>query len=180
MANQATIIMRSTSDPALLSSAIRERIQAVDRDVPTIIKTFDSVVLASVADRRFTMVVLSAFGFFALFLAAVGIYGVLAYSVNRRTREIGVRMALGAARGRVLRMILGDAMGAVVPGIGVGIAGALMLTRLMAGLLYGIAPTDPLTFVAVIAVLVVVTLAASLVPARRATRVDPMEAIRAA
>ena len=180
LANQATIVMRSTSDPALLSAAIRERIQAVDREVPTTIKTFDSVVLASVADRRFTMVVLSAFGLFALFLAAVGIYGVLAYSVNRRTREIGVRMALGAARGRVLRMILRDAMRAVVPGIGVGIAGALMLTRLMSGLLYGIAPTDPLTFVAVIAVLVVVTLAASLVPARRATRVDPMEAIRAA
>ncbi len=156
------------------------RLQAVDREVPTTIKTFDSVVLASVADRRFTMVVLSAFGVFALFLAAVGIYGVLAYSVNRRTREIGVRMALGAARGRVLRMILRDAMRAVVPGIGVGIVGALMLTRLMSGLLYGIAPTDPLTFVAVIAVLVVVTLAASLVPARRATRVDPMEAIRAA
>jgi ABC-type antimicrobial peptide transport system permease subunit len=125
------------------------------------------------------MLVLSAFGAFALFLAAVGIYGVLAYSVNRRTREIGVRMALGAARGRVLRMILRDGMRAVIPGIGVGIVGALMLTRLMTGLLYGIAPTDPLTFAAVITVLVVVTLAASLVPARRATRVDPMEAIRA-
>jgi ABC-type antimicrobial peptide transport system permease subunit len=171
--------MRSPSDPALLSSAIRERIHAVDADVPTTITTFDSLVLASVADRRFTMLVLSAFGAFALFLAAVGIYGVLAYSVNRRTREIGVRMALGAARGRVLRMILRDGMRAVIPGIGVGIVGALMLTRLMTGLLYGIAPTDPLTFAAVITVLVVVTLVASLVPARRATRVDPMEAIRA-
>jgi putative ABC transport system permease protein len=151
----------------------------VDGDIPTTITTFDSIVLASVADRRFTMLVLSAFGTFALFLAAVGIYGVLAFSVNRRTREIGVRMALGAARGRVLRMVLQDGMRAVIPGIGVGIAGALMLTRLMAGLLYGIAPTDPLTFAAVISVLVVVTLVASLVPARRATRVDPMEAIRA-
>lgn len=174
-----TIVMRSTTDPASLSSAIRERIHAVDRDVPTTIMTFDNIVLASVADRRFTMLVLSAFGTFALFLAAVGIYGVLAFSVNRRTREIGVRMALGAAHGRVLRMVLRDGMRAVIPGIGVGIAGALMLTRLLAGLLYGIAPTDPLTFAAVISVLVVVTLVASLVPARRATRVDPMEAIRA-
>jgi putative ABC transport system permease protein len=179
MVNGGTLVVRSTSDPALLSSAMRERIQAVDKDVPTTIMTFDSVVLASVADRRFTMLVLSAFGTFALFLAAVGIYGVLAYSVNRRTREIGVRMALGAARGRVLRMILRDGMRAVIPGVGVGIAGALMLTRLMTGLLYGIEPTDPATFAAVILVLLLVTLVASLVPARRATRVNPMEAIRA-
>jgi putative ABC transport system permease protein len=179
MLDGATIMMRSTTDPVLLASAIRERIRRVDADVPTVIVTFDSLVQASVSDRRFTMLVLSAFGLFALFLAAVGIYGVLAYSVNRRTREIGVRMALGAARGRVLRMILGDGMRAVIPGLGVGVVGALMLARLMSGLLYGIGPTDPLTFAMVIAVLVVVTLVASLVPATRATRVHPLEAIRA-
>ena len=125
------------------------------------------------------MLVLSAFGAFALFLAAIGIYGVLAYTVNRRTREIGVRMALGAERGRVMRMILRDGMQAVVPGIVVGTVGALFLARLIAGLLYGVAPSDPVTFGAVIAVLAIVTLAASLVPARRATKVDPMVAIRA-
>jgi ABC-type antimicrobial peptide transport system permease subunit len=147
--------------------------------VPSSITPFETVVSASVADRRFTMLVLSAFGAFALFLAAVGIYGVLAYTVNRRTREIGVRMALGAERGRVMRMILRDAMQAVVPGIVVGIVGALFLSRLIAGLLYGVAPSDPMTFGVVVAVLALVTLAASLVPARRATKVDPMVAIRA-
>jgi putative ABC transport system permease protein len=171
--------MRSTTDPAALTAAMRDRVRAIDRDIPTTIATFESMVLSSVADRRFTMLVLASFGTFALFLAAVGIYGVLAYSVNRRTREIGVRMALGAERGRVLGMILGDGMRAVLPGIGAGVIGALLLSRLISGLLYGVAPSDPVTFVAVVVVIVLVTLAASLVPARRATKVDPMVAIRA-
>jgi putative ABC transport system permease protein len=175
----ATILVRSTGDPALLTTAMRDRVRAIDSDVPTTITTFEDVVMTSVADRRFTMLALSAFGSFALFLAAVGIYGVLAYSVNRRTREIGVRMALGAQRERVLQMILRDGIRAVVPGILGGVVGALLLSRLMAGLLYGIEPTDPVTFAAVIVVLSLVTLAASLVPARRATKVDPMVAIRA-
>jgi putative ABC transport system permease protein len=179
MHDGATFVVRTTGDPAALTTAMRERVRAVDSDIPTTITTFESVVAASVADRRFTMLVLSAFGSFALFLAAVGIYGVLAYSVNRRTREIGVRMALGAERSRVLGMILGDGMRAVVPGIAAGVVGALLLSRLMAGLLYGIAPTDPATFTGVVVVLVLVTLVASLVPARRATKVDPMVAIRA-
>jgi putative ABC transport system permease protein len=174
-----TIVMKSTTDPAQLATAMRERIRAIDSNIPSSIAPLETVVLASVADRRFTMLVLSAFGAFALFLAAVGIYGVLAYTVNRRTREIGVRMALGAARGRVMRMVLRDGMQAVVPGIAAGVVGALFLSRLIAGLLYGIAPSDPVTFGIVIMVLVIVTLAASLVPARRATMVDPMEAIRA-
>ena len=174
-----TIVIKSTADPAQLVTAMRERIRALDSDVPSSITPFETVVLASVADRRFTMLVLSAFGMFALFLAAVGIYGVLAYTVNRRTREIGVRMALGAERGRVMRMVLRDGMQAVVPGIAVGIVGALFLSRLIVGLLYGVAPSDPMTFGTVVAVLAIVTLAASLVPARRATRVDPMVAIRA-
>ena len=179
MLDGATIVVKSATDPALLTTAIRNRIRAIDADIPSTIDTYAHVVQTSVADRRFTMLVLSAFGTFALFLAAVGIYGVLAFSVNRRTREIGVRMALGAARGRVLRMILRDGMRAVLPGIGVGVVGALLLSRLMSNLLYGVAPTDPMTFASVIAVLVLVTLVASLVPARRATRVDPIEAIRA-
>jgi predicted permease len=179
MQDGATIVMRSTTDPAALTAAMRDRVRAIDRDIPTTIATFETMVMASVADRRFTMLVLASFGSFALFLAAVGIYGVLAYSVNRRTREIGVRMALGAERGRVLGMILGDGMRSVIPGIGAGVMGALLLSRLISGLLYGVAPSDPTTFAAVVAVIVLVTLAASLVPARRATKVDPMVAIRA-
>jgi predicted permease len=179
MRDGTTIVARSSGDPALLSAAMRDRVRAIDPDVPTTITTFEDVVMASVADRRFTMLVLSAFGTFALFLAAVGIYGVLAFSVNRRTREIGVRMALGAESGRVLGMILRDGMRAVIPGVAAGVIGALLLSRLMAGLLYGVEPSDPLTFATVVALLVVVTLVASLVPARRATRVDPMVAIRA-
>jgi putative ABC transport system permease protein len=174
-----TIVLKSTGDPALLVTAMRERIRALDSDVPSSITPFETLVLASVADRRFTMLVLSAFGGFALFLAAVGIYGVLAYTVNRRTREIGVRMALGAERGRVMAMVLRDGMQAVLPGIAVGVVGALFLSRLIAGLLYGVAPSDPVTFGVVVVVLALVTLAASLVPARRATKVDPMVAIRA-
>lgn len=174
-----TILIRTSGDPASLTTAVRDRLHAIDPDIPTSSATFESLVMSSVADRRFTMLVLTAFGSFALFLAAVGIYGVLAYSVNRRTREIGVRMALGAERSRVLGMILGDGMRSVVPGLIVSVVGALFLSRLIAGLLYGIAPSDPLTFVLVIAVLLVVTLVASLVPARRATKVDPMVAIRA-
>ena len=179
MQNGVTFFLRSTGDPAGLTTAMRDRIRSIDAEIPTTITTFESVVMTSVADRRFTMLVLSAFGSFALFLAAVGIYGVLAYSVNRRTREIGVRMALGAERGRVLGMILRDGMRAVFPGIAAGVVGALLLSRLMAGLLYGIAPTDPMTFASVVVVLIAVTFAASLVPARRATKVDPMVAIRA-
>jgi putative ABC transport system permease protein len=175
----ATILVRSMGDPASLATAMRDRVRTLDPDIPTTITTFEDAVMSSVADRRFTMLALTSFGSFALFLAAVGIYGVLAYSVSRRTREIGVRMALGAERRRVLRMILRDGMRAVVPGILVGVVGALLLSRLMAGLLYGIEPTDPVTFGAVVVVLAVVTLAASFVPARRATKVDPMVAIRA-
>ena len=177
--NAATVVVRSNTDPADLASAIRDRIHALDPEVPTSAMTFEDVVMASVADRRFTMLVLTAFGTFALFLAAVGIYGVLAFSVNRRTREIGVRLALGAEQGRVLRMILRDGLRAVIPGVAVGVVAALFLTRLMAGLLFGIEPTDPVTFASVVGVLVVVALGASLVPARRATKVDPMVAIRA-
>ena len=179
MQSGLTLFSRSTGDAAALTTVMRDRIRSIDADIPTTITTFESVVSASVADRRFTMLVLTAFGSFALFLAAVGIYGVLAYSVNRRAREIGVRMALGAERRRVLGMILSDGLRAVVPGIVVGVVGALLLSRLMSSLLYGIAPTDPMTFSAVVLVLVAVTLVASLVPARRATKVDPLVAIRA-
>ena len=115
----------------------------------------------------------------ALLLGVVGLYGVIAYSVTQRTREIGVRMALGAARGTVRAMVLGDAMRAVLPGVVVGLVGALALSRVLRGMLYGVSATDPTVFAAVAVLLTAVATAAAWIPARRATRVDPLEAIRA-
>jgi putative ABC transport system permease protein len=132
-----------------------------------------------VAQERLTMVLLSVFAGAALLLAAVGIYGVIAYSVTQRTQEIGIRMALGAQRGDVLRMVVGQAALLSAAGIACGAGAALGLTRLMVGLLYEVRPADPLTFGAVAVVLAAVALLASYVPARRATRVDPVIALRA-
>jgi putative ABC transport system permease protein len=124
------------------------------------------------------MLVLGGVATLGLVLAAIGIYGVLAYSVARRTREIGVRMALGAARDRVVSMVLRDSLAPVVVGSGVGIAAALLATRLMRAMLYGVSPTDPITFAVVTAVLIGVALLASAIPAMRAARVDPIVALR--
>jgi putative ABC transport system permease protein len=142
------------------------------------IRTMDQVISDSVAERRLTMVILVVFASSALVLAAVGIYGVIAYSVTQRTQEIGIRMALGAQRSHVLRMVVGQAMLLACVGIALGAAGAFALTRLMANLLYGVRPSDPVTFAAVAAVLAAVALLASVLPGRRATRVDPVVALR--
>jgi ABC-type antimicrobial peptide transport system permease subunit len=139
----------------------------------------DDVVSSSVAQKRLLVQVIGLFAIVALVLAAVGIYGVIAYMVTQRTQEIGIRMALGAQRGRVLRMIVGEAMALTAIGVAVGIAGALTLTRLMKDLLFHVAPRDPLTLVTVTATLVLVAFAASYLPGRRATRVDPAIALRA-
>jgi putative ABC transport system permease protein len=143
------------------------------------LSSLEAVVANSVAERRFATTVLSAFALLALFLAALGVYGVLAYSVAQRQREIGVRMALGANRGTVQAMVLRDAMRAVLPGVVVGLVGSLALTRLLRGMLYEVSATDPATLAAVSALLILVALFASWLPARRATRVDPLIAIRA-
>jgi putative ABC transport system permease protein len=137
------------------------------------------VVSDSVAERRLTMLMLTIFAGAALLLAAVGIYGVIAYSVTERTQEIGIRMALGARRGDVLRMIVGQALALTLLGVVLGGISALLLARLMTGLLYNVRPADPATFVAVAAALTLVAAAASYVPGRRATRVDPVIALRA-
>jgi ABC-type antimicrobial peptide transport system permease subunit len=139
----------------------------------------DEVVSNSVAERRLTMLLLMIFAGTALLLAAVGIYGVIAYGVTQRTQEIGIRMALGAGRGDVLRMVVKQALGLAMSGILIGGACALLLTRLMEGLLFQVKPGDPLTFAVVSAVLAAVALLASYIPGRRATRVDPVIALRA-
>ena len=139
----------------------------------------DEVVAESVAQRRLTTMLLGIFAGAALLLAAVGIYGVIAYSVTQRIQEIGIRVALGAQRSHVLRMIVGQAAWLAAAGITLGAVGAFLLTRLMAGLLFEVQPTDPLTFAAVALVLGGVALLASYIPGRRATRVDPVVALRA-
>jgi len=179
LTSSATVVLRATTPAGPLSAAVRERVRAMDPNVPVTLSTLDGIVADSIASRRFSTVVLTAFAALALFLAALGIYGVLAYSVAQRQREIGVRMALGAHQGTVRAMVLRDAMRAVLPGVAVGLLGAVALTRLLRGLLYGVSETDPATFAAVAVLLTAVAAAASWVPARRATKVDPMVAIRA-
>jgi ABC-type antimicrobial peptide transport system permease subunit len=138
----------------------------------------EEVLDASVAQRRLTMMLLAGFAVLALVLAAVGIYGVIGYSVSQRTQEIGIRMALGAPRGAVLRMVVGQAMTLAAIGLTVGGIGAWLLTRLMQKLLFGVTPSDPLTFAAVSGILALVAAVAASIPGVRATRVDPVIALR--
>jgi len=152
----------------------------VDADQPVSrLRPMADLVAASTSGTRFQGTLLGAFASIALLLAAVGIYGVMAHAVARRTREIGVRMALGAARGDILRLVVGHGMRLAAAGITLGIGGALALTRLLRAQLFGVAPTDPATFVCVTLGLAAVALAACWLPARRATRVEPLSALRA-
>jgi putative ABC transport system permease protein len=143
------------------------------------VRTVEQLVSGSVASRRLNMLLLAIFAGLALLLAAVGIYGVMAYAVNRRSHEIGVRLAMGATAGDIMRMVIGRAALLGALGIAIGAAAALALTRLISGMLYGVKATDPLTFVTVAAVLFGAAIAASYTPARRATRVSPLAALRA-
>jgi putative ABC transport system permease protein len=162
----AAMIQRATrhQDPSL---AVRD------------MRSLDAVVGASLAPRRFALGLTMSFAIIALVLAAVGIYGVLAYAVSNRTREFGVRMALGSSRRGVLALVVGQGVGASAAGIAAGLAGAMFAARLLGGMLFGVTPLDPSTYAAVVGVLLVVSLAACLVPAWRATRVDPMTSMRA-
>jgi putative ABC transport system permease protein len=174
-----TLVARSTGDPASLVPAIESEVRSLDSNVAVSqVQTMDQVVADSTAQPRFYLLLLATFAAVALVLAAVGIYGVMSYSVSRRTHEIGIRMALGAERRDVLRLVVGQGMLLALAGAAVGLLGALGLTRLMASLLYGVQPYDPATFLVVSIVLCLVALAANYVPARRATKIDPMVALR--
>jgi len=142
------------------------------------VKTMDELMTESVAPPRFRTTLVAVFALIGLVLAAIGIYGVMAYAVSERTHELGVRLALGATSGDVLRLVFGEAIALATIGVAAGIAGAIATTRLMTALLFGVAPTDLVTFAALAGLLVVTALAASYVPARRAMRVDPMVALR--
>ena len=165
--------------PAAHVPAVRQAVASLDRAVPvTEVQTMTAVIDGATARPHFTLVLLATFAAVALVLAAVGIYGVISYAVSRRTHEIGVRMALGATPANVVSMIIGQGMRVVVGGVIVGLAGALLVTRLMTSFVYGVRVTDPLTYGGVAALLVGVALVASYIPARRATRIDPLSAMR--
>jgi putative ABC transport system permease protein len=173
------LVVRDGADPKPLLEAVRNQIWAVDKELPIYrVATMDQLVSASVAQRRFTLVLLSMMALLAGTLAALGIYSVMSYSVTQRTQEIGIRMALGAKSSDVLRLVVGQGMLLAVGGIVVGLAAAAALTRLMSALLFGISVTDPFTFAAIALALAGVALGACFIPARRATKLDPMTALR--
>ncbi len=174
-----TLVVRASVDPTTLLPAIRHQVELMDKDQPVSdVRTMDEVVAQAEAGHRFPALLLGLFATLALVLAGVGIYGVTSYSVSQRLHEMGIRMALGAQRNDVLRMVVGQGLPLILIGVAVGLAGAFGLTRLMSRMLYGVRPTDLLTFTVVSLVLGGVALLASFIPARRASRVDPMVALR--
>jgi putative ABC transport system permease protein len=175
-----SLVVRSTVEPASLSAAVRQAVNEVDKSVPVSqVKTMDKVVSESITQPRFNLFLLVLFSTVAMLLSAAGIYGVTAYTVSQRTRELGIRLALGAQVGDVLKMILAQGMAVIGVGLVLGLAAAFGLMRLLRSLLFGIGENDPLTFVAITIVLLIVALIACYIPARRATKVDPLEALRA-
>jgi putative ABC transport system permease protein len=174
-----TIVLRTALDARAAAAELRSAVAAIDRSLPVDrIEPMDNLVAGSVAQPRFRAAILAAFSLLALVMASIGIYGVMSYLVVQRTREFGIRLSVGATRGDVLRLVLGRAAGLIAIGTCVGLAGAAGLARFVATLLFGTTPLDPLTFAAVPILLASVALAASYLPARRATRIDPMVALR--
>jgi len=174
-----SLVVRTDAQPGAILPSIKNAIWAVDKDQPVFnIKTMDEIIAGVVSAPRLAFILLGVFAFLALALAAVGIYGVASYSVSQRTHEIGIRMALGARESDVLKLVVGRGLMLGVVGVGLGVAGALVLTRFLASMLYGIRPSDPLTYLGVSLLLAAVAIVASYIPARRATKVDPMEALR--
>jgi predicted permease len=175
---EVSLTMLSDADTRLVTSAARGILQELNPEIPAKFQTFSEVYSASLGSRRFNVILTGFFGITALLLATAGVFGVMAYSVAQRTREIGVRMALGASARGVLGMVLGQAAATAAVGVVIGIAGAFALTRWLESQLFGVSPTDPPTFVAVAVLLILVSLAACYIPARRATKVDPLVALR--
>ncbi|MGH8638313.1 MAG: FtsX-like permease family protein, partial [Burkholderiales bacterium] len=174
----ATVVIRSAADPRPIIGAARGVLQEVAPDVAPRFRTFAQIYSAALASRYFNLTLVASFAGTALVLAVAGVYGVMAYNVTRRRREIGIRVALGATPGDVRRMILSEGLTTTAAGVAVGLLGALAVTRTLESLLFGITPTDPLTFAVVIAGLCAVAALACYVPARRATLADPIEALR--
>jgi putative ABC transport system permease protein len=178
-ASGMTLVVRAPADPKPLIPAIRDEVWAVDKDQPvTDIKTMNQSVADSISPQRLNAILLAIFASLALVLATIGIYGVMAYSVTQQTREIGIRIALGAQSSDVIKLVVGRGMSLVLTGVVIGLAGALALTRVMTSLLYGVSATDAITFAGVSVLLITIALLATYVPALRATRVDPMIALR--
>jgi putative ABC transport system permease protein len=174
-----SLAVRASGDPMQMVAAVRGQVWAVDKDLPLLnIETMERLMAKSVAPRRFNLLLLGVFALVGLALAAVGLYGVMSYTVTQRTRDIGVRMAMGAQPGDVLRLVIGEGMKLALIGALLGLGGALALTRLLKTLLFGVSATDPLTFIAIAALLIIVALLACWIPARRAAKVGPMTALR--
>ena len=172
-------IVRTASDPLSIAAGVTEVVHRFDSNLPvTNVMTMDNLISGSVSPRRFSSVLVAIFAGLALLLAAIGIYGVMSYTVSRRTQEIGVRMALGAQIASVRGMILGQTLKLTVLGVGLGLAGAFVVTRFLTSMLFGVGMYDPVTFLGVAALLVAVAVVASYIPARRAMRVDPIVALR--
>jgi putative ABC transport system permease protein len=175
----SSIVVRSTGDPMSLAAAVRNAVLEIDKEQPiTNLRTMETAIANSVTQQRLNMILLGIFGVLALVLAAVGIYGVLAYTVTQRTHEIGIRLALGASRGEVVKLVVGQGMLLALGGVSIGLVGAFFATRLMGTLLFGVTPTDLTTFGGIALLLLMIAFFACCLPAYRATRVDPMVALR--
>jgi len=173
------MIVKTSVEPTSLIGAIKREIRAIDKDQPIAqVQTLDDKLSESIAPQRFTLLLLGIFALMALSLASAGIYGLMSYAVTQRTHEIGVRMALGARQVDVLKLMVRQGMGLVVIGVALGLAGAFATTRLMSALLFDVTAKDPVTFAVVTAVLTIVAFVACYLPARRATKVDPLVALR--
>jgi predicted permease len=175
---QLTLVIHTLQDPTTLSETLRRTAQEISPEVPVKFTTLEARIAANVAAPRFRTVLIGIFAVLALSLAMAGVYGVMAYTVGRRSGEIGVRMALGASTGDVLRLILRQGLAVSATGLAIGVAGALAATRALSNMMFGVKPTDPLTYIGVIVLLAMAALAASYFPARRATRIDPLAALR--
>jgi predicted permease len=173
------VVVRGSGNPGALAPAVKQQVHEIDRDLPVYnLISMQQRVDLSLARRRFAMLLLAVFAFTSLTLATIGIYGVLAYLVGQGTREIGIRMALGATRSSILRLVVGRGFLLALSGVACGVTGALLLTRLMRTLLFGVTANDPLTFFVIPLLLVLVSLLATIIPARRAAEIDPAECLR--